>query len=273
MLYEWRRAVSRKKVIVLLVVSLLFEVSVYLAVYLVPSERVRVLLTPFYPYMWALGTLLPQSLLLHFLAISISSGSMSEEYEQGTIDFFLTKAITRLRFLVEKWLGSFSLLVFVYLMMVALSLAFSYGLFGSQLDVYMLPEVIASVVFSSIVFFNISFMIGEVFRRSSISFIISSSLLLGSILISDVLMFVSVLTKSTQYAIISEYLPSWGATQLPFIITSNTSFSLLVQAVDISPILSTNVVWAIISIIIYSTISAILCIMSFLKRDIPKKIT
>ena len=271
--YEWKRAISRKKFIVLLIVSLFFEIAVYLAVYLVPSERVRVLLTPLYPYMWALGVLLPQSLLLHFLAISIASGSMSEEYEQGTIDFFLTKAITRSRFLAEKWLGSFSLLTLVYLIMVVLSVVFSYGFFGLQQDINVLPETILSVLFSSLVFFNIAFMIGEVLRRSSLSFIISSSILIGSVLISTVLSFISLLTHSPQYEVISEYLPSWGATQLPFILLSSSPFSTLIQALDLIPTTSTNVIVAILSVLIYALIPALLSVISFLGRDIPKKVS
>ncbi|BFH72823.1 ABC transporter permease [Sulfurisphaera javensis] len=273
MLYEWRRAFSRKKVIVLVIVSLFFEIAVYLAVAFVPSERVKVLLTPFYPYMWALGVLLPQSLLLHFLAISISSGSMSEEYEQGTIDFFLTKAITRSRFITEKWLGSFTLLVFIYGIMVILSLLMSFSLFGSQQDVYLLPEIVASVLFSSLVFFNIAFMIGEVLRRSSLSFIISSSILIGSILVSDVLEFINLITHSPQYITIAEYLPSWGATQLPFILVSNSPFSILIQAIDLLPTISNNINIAIISVLVYSIIPIVMSFSSFLNRDIPKKIS
>jgi len=273
MLYEWRRAFSRKKVIVLIAISLFFEIAVYLAVAFVPSERVRVLLTPLYPYMWALGTLLPQSLLLHFLAISISSGSMSEEYEQGTIDFFLTKAITRFRFIMEKWLGSFILLSSIYGIMVILSVVMSYLLFGNQDEIGILPEIIASVLFSSLVFFNIAFMIGEMLRRSSLSFIISSSLLIGSILVSDVLEFIDILTHSAQYVIIAEYLPSWGATQLPFIIVSNSPFSIIVQAIDLLPSISTDLISALISVLVYSLFSLSLGVISFLYRDIPKKVT
>jgi len=235
-----------------LIVSHFFEIAIYLAVYFVPSERVRVLLTPFYPYMWALATLLPQSLLIHFLAISIVSGSMSEEYEHDTFDSFLTKAITRERFLEEKWLSSFSLLAHVYIIMVVLSLVFSYGLFGLQQDIYLLPETVLSVLFSSLVFFNIAFMIGEVLRRSSLSFIISSFVLIASVLVSDVLSFISLITHSTQYESISEYLPSWGATQLPFILLSNAPFSTLINALDLMPITSNNVVIVILSLIVFS---------------------
>lgn len=273
MLYEWRRAFSRRKVIVLIAVSLFFEIAVYLAVALVPSERVRVLLTPLYPYMWALGVLLPQSLLLHFLAISISSGSMSEEYEQGTIDFFLTKAITRKRFLFEKWLGSFTLLIFIYGIMVILSVVISYSFFGNQDEIYYLPEIVVSVIFSSLVFFNIAFTIGEILRRSSLSFIISSSTLIGSILISDVLEFIDLLTHSPQYAVIAEYLPSWGATQLPFILISNSPFSTLIQAIDLLPSISNNVFLALFSVVLYSIVPFILGFLNFVYRDIPKRIS
>ena len=273
MLYEWRRAIARKKVIVLILVSLFFEIAVYLALYLVPSKTVRVILIPLYPYMWVIGVLLPQSLLLHFLAISIASGSMSEEYEQGTVDFFLTKPVTRLRFFTEKWLGSFTLLTIIYGIMVVLALAMSFSFFGSQTELEELPLIIGLVLFSSLVFFTIAFAIGEMLRRSSLSFIISSSLLIGSILVSDVLVFIGKFTHTASYISIALALPSWGATQLPFLVLANSKFNLFVQALDIFPLTVGNVEEAVISIMLYTLIPFLLSLFTFLKRDIPKRVT
>ena len=273
MLYELRRAIARKKVIVLILVSLFFEVAIYMALYLVPSKAVRVILIPLYPYMWAVGALLPQSLLLHFLAISIASGSMSEEYEQGTVDFFLTKPITRLRFYAEKWLGSFALLAMIYGLMIGLSLTFSFSLFGAQADLSRLPEIVGLVLFSSLVFFSIAFSIGELLRRSSLSFIISSSLLIGSILISDVLVFIGKFTHSPEYISIALSLPSWGATQLPFLPLAQSQFKLFVEVLDIFPLTVGTLEEAVLSVTIYTTIPVLLSLLTFLRRDIPKRVS
>ncbi|QXJ28708.1 Uncharacterized protein J5U23_01577 [Saccharolobus shibatae B12] len=273
MLYEWRRAIARKKVIVLSIITFVFELGIYLAIYLAPSQSLKTLIIPLSPYLWALGVLLPQVLLIHFLAISIASGSMAEEYEQGTVDYFISKPITRLRFVMEKWLGSFSLLLIIYLFMVVLALILSSLLFGVQSELTMLPELFFSVMFSTLVFLNIAFAIGEILRRSNLSFTISGFVLIASIIVSDVLVFVSVLTQNTSYERISEYLPTWGSTELPFMLLQNSPFSTIARGLNILPSISNNVGLAIVSIAVYSIVPLVLSIINFLGRDIPKKVS
>ncbi|MCH4816164.1 MAG: ABC transporter permease [Saccharolobus sp.] len=273
MLYEWRRAIARKKVIVLSIITFVFELGIYLAIYLAPSQSLKTLIIPLSPYLWALGVLLPQVLLIHFLAISIASGSMAEEYEQGTVDYFISKPITRLRFVMEKWLGSFSLLLIIYLFMVVLALILSSLLFGVQSELTMLPELFFSVVFSTLVFLNIAFAIGEILRRSNLSFTISGFVLIASIIVSDVLVFVSVLTHNNSYETISEYLPTWGSTELPFMLLQNSPFSTIARGLNILPSISNNVGLAIVSIAVYSIVPLVLSIINFLGRDIPKKVS
>ncbi|QGA53883.1 ABC transporter permease subunit [Sulfolobus sp. E5-1-F] len=273
MIYEWRRAIARKKVIVLSVITFIFELGIYIAIYLAPSPSLKTLIIPLSPYLWALGVLLPQVLLIHFLAISIASGSMAEEYEQGTVDYFISKPITRLRFIVEKWLGSFSLLLIIYLFMVVIALILSSLFFGAQSDLILLPELFFSVLFSTLVFLNIAFAIGEILRRSNLSFTISGFILIASVIISNVLIFVSILTGNKSYEMISEYLPTWGATELPFMLLQNTPFSTIVRGLNIFPSVSNNVNLAILSIIVYSIVAFIPALINFLERDIPKRIS
>lgn len=127
MVYEIKRAIARKKVITLVAITLLFEIGVYLSLAEFRTPRIEKLLSPIEDLLWLAGVLLPQSLLIHFISISISSGAMSEEYEQGTVDFFMTKPITRLSFLVGKFLGGYVLVILIYLLMVALALIFSFS--------------------------------------------------------------------------------------------------------------------------------------------------
>lgn len=273
MLYEWRRAIARKKVIVLSIITFIFELGIYLAIYLAPSHSLKTLIIPLSPYLWALGVLLPQVLLIHFLAISIASGSMAEEYEQGTVDYFISKPITRLRFVMEKWLGSFSLLLILYLFMVVLALILSSLLFGVQSELILLPELFFSIIFSTLVFLNIAFAIGEILRRSNLSFTISGFILIASIIVSDVLVFVSVITHNSNYETISEYLPTWGSTELPFMLLHNSPFSAIARGLNILPSISNNVSLAIVSIVVYSLIPLVLSIINFLGRDISKKVS
>ncbi|MCY0882659.1 MAG: ABC transporter permease subunit, partial [Acidianus infernus] len=123
--YEIKRAIARKKVITLIAITFLFEIGVYLSLAEFRTPRIEKLLSSIEDLLWLAGVLLPQSLLIHFISISISSGAMSEEYEQGTVDFFMTKPITRLSFLIGKFLGGYLLVTIIYLLMVALALIFS----------------------------------------------------------------------------------------------------------------------------------------------------
>ncbi|EWG07613.1 MAG: ABC transporter permease [Candidatus Aramenus sulfurataquae] len=272
--YEIKRAVARKKVITIIGITLLFEVGVYVALSQVKTPRIETILGPISSLLWLVGVLLPQSLLLHFITISISSGALSEEYEQGTVDFFLTKPITRLQFLTGKYLGGFLLVTLVYAFMVFLSLMLSELLFGSQIDLGYLPALFLSVEFSSLTFFSIAFMIGEVLRRSSLAFLISSTVLIGSILIGTVLEFVSRLTGSSIFTSIAIALPAWGAVELPYIYAQGIpNASLIVQALEIFPAISGTEIEAIAYVVLYSGVSTVLAFVSFLNRDIPKRVS
>lgn len=272
--YELKRAIARKKVVSLVAITLLFEVGIYVLLSQVRSQAVEQVLSPFKPLLWVIGVLLPQSLLLHFIAISISSGSMSEEYEQGTVDFFLTKPITRLQFALGKFVGGFFLVVLIYLLMESLALFLSVTLFGRQLYISYVPLLTVIVIFSSITFYSIGFVAGEVLRRSSLAFLVSSSILIGSILIGGVLVFVGRLTGSGLYTEIALAMPSWGATQLPFMYAQSIPNSyLLLQVVEIFPPIPGTALIGAIYTASYSVAAVVIAMLSFWRRDIPKRVT
>lgn len=272
--YEIKRAIARKKVISLIGITLVFEMGTYLALFEVKTPKIENLLVPISPLLWLAGVLLPQSLLLHFITISISSGSLSEEYEQGTVDFFLTKPITRFQFTVGKLLGGYILVSLIYLFMVTLALVFSFSFFGAQKFLGYLPELISTVLFSALTFYSIAFMIGELLRRSSLAFLIASSILIGSILIGAVLVFVAKLTGIFLFKAIAISLPSWGATELPFLYAQTIpGASLIVQALEIFPAIPGTQIDAIAYVILYSGISLVIAFLSFINRDIPKRVS
>ncbi|QKR00316.1 ABC transporter permease [Metallosphaera tengchongensis] len=273
-LYELRRSIARKKVISLIAITVFFEVGVYVALSEVRSPRIEQLISPIQPILWLAGVLLPQSLLLHFIAISIASGSLSEEYEQGTVDFFLTKPITRAKFGLGKLIGGYILVISIYMLMVTLALALSEILFGYQVELQYLPGLVATVIFSSLTFYAISFMSGELLRRSSLAFLISSSILIGSVLIGAVLVFVARLTGDQVFNSVAISLPSWGATELPFLYAGSIpGASVIVQALEIFPAIPGTQVDAVVLTLGYSIVSFIFAFMSLLSRDIPKRVS
>lgn len=274
--YEIKRAIARKKVITLVAITLLFEVGIYLALYEFRTPRIEALISHLQNLLWLAGVLLPQSLLIHFISISISSGAMSEEYEQGTVDFFLTKPITRMQFLLGKFIGGYLLVSAIYGLMVILALIFSFGFFGPQIDLSYLPSIVFSILFSTLTFFSIGFMFGEMLRRSSLAFLISSTILIGSIIIGAVLVFVANLTSIFFLNEIAISLPSWGATELPYLIAQsipNRYASEIVQALEIFPAIPGTTIAAIVYIIVYSGVAIAIGFLSFLHRDIPKKVS
>jgi ABC-2 type transport system permease protein len=274
-LYELRRALARKKVLVLIYLSLIFEVAVYIALFYVKDNTsFREILPAIGNILWLVGTLLPQSLLIHFIALSISSGSLSEEYEQGTVDFFLTKPIGRAEFVLGKYLGGLTLVVLIYLLMVTLSILLSWILFQPQGNLIYLPQIFASVVISALAFYSLGFMTGEVFRRSSIAYIISSTILISSLLIGIVLNFVYGFTKNSIYIMIAKALPNWGATQLPiFIASSIPNSSVILPFLEVGPSLNGTIYEALGYVVSYSISFTLISLLSFLSRDIPKRIS
>jgi ABC-2 type transport system permease protein len=274
MIYEIKRAIARKKVITLIAITFLFEIGVYLSLAEFRTPRIEKLLSPIEDLLWLAGVLLPQSLLIHFISISISSGAMSEEYEQGTVDFFMTKPITRLSFLIGKFLGGYLLVTLIYLLMVALALIFSFSFFGNQVELQYLPVVVLSILFSTLTFFSIGFMFGEIFRRSSLAFLVSSTILIGSIIIGAVLLFVAKLTSLYFLISIAISLPAWGSTELPYIIAQGIpQATIIVEALEIFPVVPGTTIAAIAYILGYSSFAIIMAFISFLHRDIPKKVS
>ncbi|BBD72332.1 ABC transporter permease [Sulfodiicoccus acidiphilus] len=272
--YELKRAVARRKVIVMVAITLLFEVGVYVILSQLRTPSVEQILAQIQGHIWLVGTMLPLSLLLHFISISISSGSMSEEYEQGTVDFFLTKPLNRVQFLTGKFVGGYILVLLIYLLMVALALVMSFIFFGSQRDLGYLPELVGTVAFSAIPFYTIGFMLGEVLRRTTISFLSASSILIGSILIGGILVFVSKLLSSELLVQAAVALPSWGAVELPFIYASSIpNSSLIVQAVEVFPAVNGSQVAAVTYSLAYFVAATAIAYLSFTKRDVPKRIS
>jgi len=90
--YELRRTVARKKVLALVILTILVDTIPYYFLSTAGSSSVPLAARP---YLWVVGVFLPQAFFLQFIALFISAGSMSEEYEQGTAEILLSKPVSR----------------------------------------------------------------------------------------------------------------------------------------------------------------------------------
>lgn len=210
--YEIRRATARKKVLVLVVVTILLGT---LPAVLIKSVGGSIFPPGDAPYVWVVGIFLVQGFFLPFTALLIAAGSMSEEYEQGTAEVLLSKPVSRDEYFAGKFTGGFLLITGVILLNATLSVASASFAFGAQGALNVLPPVVLAQVYSALVFFSIAFMSGELVRRSSLSYIIASAIYFASEITGLLLRGIYTLTGSTLYQQINVYLPTTPGSSLP----------------------------------------------------------
>jgi ABC-2 type transport system permease protein len=210
--YEIRRATARKKVLVLVVVTILIST---IPVILIKSVGGSLLPPDDYPYLWVFGIFVVQGFFLPFTALLIAAGSMSEEYEQGTAEVLLSKPVTRDEYFAGKFTGGFLLITGVILLNATLSVASATFTFGVQDALIVLPPVVLAQVYSALIFYSVAFMSGELVRRSSLSYIIASAVYFTSEIAGIVLRAIYTLTGNVLYLHINVYLPTTPVSSLP----------------------------------------------------------
>jgi ABC-2 type transport system permease protein len=227
--YEIRRASARKKVLVLVVMTVLVGVLPIVIIRSVgglaspvvasnstsASSGGSLLTPPDYPYIWVIGIFLVQGFFLPFTALLIAAGSMSEEYEQGTAELLLSKPVTRNDYFAGKFIGGFILITAVILLNATLSVTTALFTFGNQAGLGVLPPVVLAQIYSALVFFSLAFMLGELFRRSTLSYITASATFLISEIAGTILRIVYTLTGDAFYQHINVYLPTTPVSSLP----------------------------------------------------------
>jgi ABC-2 type transport system permease protein len=210
--YEIRRALARKKVLAMVVFIALLDTVPY---YIFATSGSSLIPPQVYPYVWIAGVLAPFTLFIQFVAILIAAGAMSEEYEAGTAELILAKPVSRTEFFVGKFLGGYVLLSLLILLNGVLSTAAATAFFGVQADLATLPVVVLVEIYSSALFFSVAFMLGELLRRSSLAYILSSALIVASQIVGTYLSVAYELTGNAFYSTIHTYLPTTLAGSLP----------------------------------------------------------
>ena len=270
--YEAKRAVARKKVIALVALTVLLDTAPY---YALSSNGASIVPPPVHPYLWIVGVFVPQALFLQFIALLIAAGSMSEEYEQGTAEVLLSKPVSRTEYFFGKFLGGYGLLVVIVILNAALSVTSATFVFGSQEELQILPLTLAAQSFSALVFYSFAFMVGELMRRSSLSYILSSAVFFTSQILGVYLNLIYSLTGSATYKVVNLYLPTSPVDSFPLLL-SQPSFPSTVQALfrfGISNPVETSLPFSAALIIVYAVSAVLVALLYFSRMDIAKRVT
>jgi ABC-2 type transport system permease protein len=210
--YEVRRALARKKVLAMVVFTIILDTVPY---YIFATLGAGVIPQDLFPYLWLAGVFAPFTLFIQFIAILIAAGAMSEEYEAGTAELLLSKPVSRVEFFVGKFLGGYVLLAFLIVLNAALSVTAATIAYGPQAGIATLPVAILVEIYASSLFYAVAFMIGEVVRRSSLAYIMSSAVIVSSQIVGFYLTAAYEFTGKAVYETIHAYLPTTVAGSLP----------------------------------------------------------
>ncbi len=284
--YEWRRALAKKKVLALIALALAFQ-SLTLVVFQRLTSSMPSLIGNAQSFMWIFGVLQGQGLFVQLVAIIIAGGSMSEEYEHGTADILLSKPVKRTEYIIGKFLGGFSLLALIEALTTVLGVVLSIWFFGGQDGLQFAPAMFLAIVYSSLIFFGLSFMLSEVLRRTTLAMLLSLAVLIASSILSQFLALLYFFTKSTTYLYVARGIPTWGATSVPSLLMGrildlpqNSLFSALdysvtaeaqIRGVAVSVVAEEALVQGLIIIAIYAAVFMLISIYRLRSSDIAKK--
>jgi len=272
--YEWRRALAKKKFLVLVILALVLQVGLF-ALFQYFFTNPGPWLDAIGPYveemkamMWLVGVLGPQGLFVPLIAIVIAGGSMSEEYERGTADILLSKPITKIEYMAGKFFGGFSLLGFVIALMATLGATLAYGLFGPQESIQFVPIIYLVLLYANLLFFSLTFMFSEVFRTTTLSMLATIGIFVASMFIGGILSTMHFMTQEQLYLEISKWLPNWSVSNLPSFVASE-----LIAAPD-TPFLSVvggDTQLAAIIIAVYTIPSILIAALKLIRSDVTKR--
>jgi ABC-2 type transport system permease protein len=269
--YEIKRAIARKKVLALVAFTLLLGTVPY---YALSASGTTLIPTNTYPYIWVIGIFAVGPLFLNFTAILIAAGAMSEEYEQGTAELLLSKPVRRSDYFTGKFLGGYILFLSILALNILLSVGSAYTFYGAQSSLDLVPGLFLTQAFSSLVFYSLAFMLGELIRRSSLAYIFSSAVFFSSFIISTFMGLIYTLTGKEIYKTIQIYLPTSPANSLPIQYTLPRlpqNLSAILRFINTTTPVPT-IDLSIEILLTYTIIAIALAAAYFLRADISRKL-
>ncbi len=276
--YEIKRSIARRKVLVLGFFTLLIGTAPYfLLSYLGGGHSAIItILGPYFGYLWVVGVFLPQSFFVPFTAILISGGAMSEEYEQGTAELLLSKPVTKADYFAGKFLGGYLLIIFIIALNMILSVISATITFGPQLELNTLLLVFAAQIFGAALFFAIGFMFGELVRRSSLSYIISSALFFTSEIFGLALTLIYTLTGSDFYRQVQLYLPTSPMASLGLLVEKSYLPARVIELLSFASFggaVETSLSFSVALILLYFSSAFVVSFVFFERADISRKVS
>jgi len=270
--YEWKRTLARKKFIVFVIIAFVVQILIFVIFnYLFtnpPPLMPAFFLEQTKPMMWIVEALAPQGLFMSLVAIMISGGSMSEEYEHGTADILLSKPIAKIEYMTGKYLGGVSILSFVVALTTALGVILATSFFSPQEHLHFVPHVYLAIVYSNLVFLSLAFMFSEVFRRTTLALLSAVGIFIASMVTSGVLSAVYAFTQEQLYLDASKWLPNWCASNLPDFVISE------LVAISSTPFVSVGQVETVLAgalIAVYTIVFIAMAVIKLIKSDVTKK--
>jgi len=269
--YEIKRAIARKKVLALVAFTILLGIVPY---YALSAAGATIIPTNIYPYIWVVGIFSVGPLFLNFTAILIAAGAMAEEYEQGTAELLLSKPIRRSDYFIGKFLGGYILFLSILSLNIFLSVTSAYTFFGTQSSLSIIPGIFLAQAFSSLLFYSLAFMLGELIRRASLAYIFSSAIFFSSFIISTFMGLIYTLTGSEIYKTIQIYLPTSPANSLPIqyalpnLPQSITNFAGFINTTTAVPTIELSIQ----ILLTYTIITIVIAVLYFLRADISRKL-
>ncbi|MGQ9461286.1 MAG: ABC transporter permease [Candidatus Bathyarchaeaceae archaeon] len=285
--YEWRRALAKKSVLALIILAVAVQ-TLIMTVYSRFIVGTIFLTQEVKPFMWILGVLQGQGLFVQLIAIIIAGSTMSEEYEHGTADILLSKPVTRVEYLSGKFLGGLSLLALVEALTTVVGVILASWFFGPQNNPQYVPLMFLAIVYSTLIFFCLSFMFSEVLRRSTLAMLIALAVLIASSIISQLLAWLYITTSEYLYFYLSRGIPTWSANYFPSLLMRalmNMPSSILFDAIN-DPLIPTEAAkrgvseailvrealqQAAIIVAVYAIIFILVAVYRLLKSDVTKK--
>jgi ABC-2 type transport system permease protein len=267
--YEWNRALAKKKILALVSLAILIQVLPFV----VFTQAAGRLTEETKATMWIFGALGGQGLFIQLVAVIIAGGAMAEEYEHGTADMLLSKPIRRVEYMTGKFVGGFSLLAGVEALMVITGVLTAYVLFGPQTDLQYAPVIFGVLAYSSLLFFSLTFMFGELIRKGTIAMLT----VIGVFIVSQILYTVFLILYAFSgiagppnqlYLDVSKLLPTWSASNLPTFVASELMPTLRNPLVTLA---TGEVALAAIVIAVYSIVAIAIAVTRLLRSDVTKK--
>ena len=253
--YEWRRALAKKSIFALIILAIVFQTLIMVGERAASAEG---FVTTDLSLIWITGVL-EGGLFVQLIAVIVGGGSMSEEYEHGTADILLSKPIKRVEYMSGKFLGGLSLLAMVEALITFVGVVLSLAFFGAQSGLQFAPIMVLAIIYSSLIFFCLSFMFSEVFRGTTLAILLAFAVFIASLVISPTLTFL--------YGTSARALPAWAATEFPSLVMSEliTGSSVLPPR-DLGALGQASLIIA-----VYAILFTLIAAYRLLKSDVTKK--